>query len=54
MINANPIIPSPERGRGNGPKTLPGIEPKGGVILNLPAPTRTLDIHGGEEVRSDI
>jgi hypothetical protein len=32
------ITPSPERDRGNGPKTRPGIEPpKGDVVPNLPA-----------------
>jgi hypothetical protein len=52
MINSLCITPSPERDRGNGPETRPGIEPVGGgnVIPNLPAIARTLTIHGGEEV----
>jgi putative transposase len=38
------ITPSPERDRGNGPKTRPGIEPsgRGDVIPNLPALAGTL------------
>jgi putative transposase len=38
------ITPSPERDRGNGPETRPGIEPsgRGNVIPNLPALTGTL------------
>jgi len=38
------ITPSPERDRGNGPETRPGIEPsgRGDVIPNLPAIARTL------------
>jgi putative transposase len=38
------ITPSPVWGRGNGPETLPGIEPsgRGDVIPNLPAIARTL------------
>jgi hypothetical protein len=51
MINSLRITPSPERDRGNGPETRPGIEPKGDVIPNLPALARTLAIHGGEKVR---
>jgi len=53
MINNPRIAPSPERSRGNGLETRPGIKsPKrGDVIPNLPASTRTLTIHGGEEVR---
>jgi putative transposase len=53
MINGLCITPSPGRDRGNGPETRPGIKsPKrGDVIPNLPASTRTLAIHGGEEVR---
>jgi hypothetical protein len=53
MINDPRITPSPERDRGNGPETRPGIKsPKrGDVIPNLPALARTLTIHGGEEVR---
>jgi hypothetical protein len=52
MINSLCITPSPERDRGNGPKTRPGIEPKGDVIPNLPAIARTLALQGGEEVSS--
>ena len=51
MINDPRITPSSERDRGNGPKTRPGIEPKGDVIPNLPALARTLALQGGEEVR---
>jgi hypothetical protein len=53
MINSLCITPSPERDRGNGPETRPGIKsPKrGDVIPNLPAITGTLTIHGEEEVR---
>jgi len=38
------ITPSPERSRGNGPKTRPGIKspPRGDVIPNLPIPAETL------------
>jgi hypothetical protein len=56
MINSLCITPSPERDRGNGPETRPGIEPsgRGNVIPNLPAIARTLAIHGGEEVSSPI
>jgi hypothetical protein len=44
MINSLCITPSPERDRGNGPETRPGIKsPKrGDVIPNLPALARTL------------
>jgi hypothetical protein len=53
VINSLCITPSPERDRGNGPETRPGIEPsrRGNVIPNLPAITGTLTIHGGEEAR---
>jgi hypothetical protein len=53
MINSLCITPSPERDRGNGPETRPGIEAsrRGNVIPNLPAIARTLALHGGEEVR---
>jgi hypothetical protein len=52
MINSLCIAPSPVWDRGNGPETRPGIEPpRGDVIPNLPASTRTLAIRGGEEVR---
>jgi hypothetical protein len=53
MINSLCITPSPERDRGNGPKTRPGIEPseRGNVVPNLPAIARTLALQGGEEVR---
>jgi len=46
------FTPSPERDRGNGPETRPGIEAsgRGNVVPNLPAIARTLAIHGGEEV----
>ena len=44
MISSLSITPSPGRGRGNGPETRPGIEPKGDVILNLPVSTRTLTL----------
>jgi hypothetical protein len=39
MINSLLITPSPERDRGNGPETRPGIEPsgRGNVIPNLSA-----------------
>jgi len=52
MINSLCITPSPERDRGNGLETRPGIEAsgRGNVIPNLPAIARTLAIHGGEEV----
>jgi hypothetical protein len=52
MINDLCITPSPERDRGNGPETRPGIKsPKrGDVIPNLPALTGTLALQGGEEV----
>jgi len=35
------ITPSPERDRGNGPKTRPGTKPsgRGDVVPNLPAPS---------------
>jgi hypothetical protein len=54
MINNPCITPSPERDRGNGPETRPGIEPskRGNVIPNLPAITGTLALQGGEEVRT--
>ncbi len=46
------ITPSPERDRGNGPETRPGIEPsgRGDVIPNLPAlgNPRTLGRGGGQ------
>jgi len=47
------ITPSPERDRGNGPETRPGIKPsrRGDVIPNLPALKGTLTLKGGEEVR---
>jgi len=53
MINSLCITPSPERDRGKGPETRPGIKPpkRGDAIPNLPALARTLTIHGGEEVR---
>jgi len=37
MINSLSIAPSPERDRGNGPETRPGIEPsgRGNVVPNL-------------------
>jgi transposase len=39
------ITPSPERDRGNGLKTRPGIKPlRGGVIPNLPAFAGTLTL----------
>ena len=46
------ITPSPERDRGNGLETQPGIEPsrRGDVIPNLPALAGTLALQGGEEV----
>jgi putative transposase len=45
------ITPSPERDRGNGLETQPGIEPpRRDVIPNLPALAGILAIHGGEEV----
>jgi len=48
------ITPSPERGRGNGPKTRPEAKPpkRGDVAPNLPALTGTLALQGGEEVRN--
>jgi hypothetical protein len=47
------ITPSPERDRGNGPKTRPRIEPpKGDVIPNLSALAGTFALQGGEEVSS--
>jgi hypothetical protein len=54
MISSLRITPSPERGRGNGPETRPGIKPtgRGNVISNLPAIARTLALQGGEEVSS--
>jgi len=53
MINSLSIAPSPERDRGNGPETRPGIEPsgRGDVILNLPTQAGILALQGGEEVR---
>ena len=44
MISSLSIAPSPERDRGNGPETRPGIElsGRGDVIPNLPALTGTL------------
>jgi hypothetical protein len=49
------ITPSPERDRGNGPETRPGIKSQtGDVIPNLPALAGTLAIHGGEEVRPTL
>jgi hypothetical protein len=50
------IAPSPAWGRGNGPKTRPGIEPsgRGDVVPNLPALAGTLAIHGREEVSSMV
>jgi hypothetical protein len=53
MINRLLITPSPERDRGNGLETQPGIEPlgRGDVIPNLSALTGTFAIYGGEEVR---
>jgi hypothetical protein len=53
MINGLLITPSPERDRGNGPETRPGIKPsgRGDVIPNLPALAGTLALQGGEEVR---
>jgi len=53
MINSLRITPSPERDRGNGLETQPGIEPsgRGDVVPNLPALARTLALYGGEEVR---
>jgi hypothetical protein len=44
MISSLFITPSPERGRGNGSETRPGIEPKEGAIPNLPTSTRTLTL----------
>jgi len=43
MINDLRITPSPVWGRGNGPETLPGVEPsgRGDVTPNLPAIART-------------
>jgi len=39
------ITPSPERDRGNGPKTQPGIKSlRGDVIPNLPALAGTLTL----------
>ena len=40
------ITPSPERDRGNGPETRPGIKPsrRGDVIPNLPALAGTLTL----------
>jgi transposase len=46
------ITPSPERDRGNGPETRPGIEPSGKRGCN-PKPPRskgTIALQGGEEV----
>jgi len=45
MVGAS-ITPSPERDRGNGPKTRPGIEPsgRGNVIPNLSALSGTLTL----------
>jgi len=53
VINSLCIAPSPERDRGNGPETRPGIEPsgRGDVVPNLPALAGTITIHGGEEAR---
>jgi hypothetical protein len=53
MINDPRITPSPERDRGNGLETQPGIKPsrRGDVIPNLPALAGTLALQGGEEVR---
>jgi len=53
MISSLSIAPSPERDRGNGLETRPGIEPsgRGDVIPNLPALAGTLALQGGEEVR---
>jgi len=44
MISSLCITPSPERDRGNGLETRPGIEPsrRGNVIPNLPALAGTL------------
>jgi hypothetical protein len=55
MISSLSITPSPERDRGNGPETRPGIKPsgRGDVIPNLPALAGTLALQGGEEVRKD-
>jgi len=52
VISSLSIAPSPERDRGNGPETRPGIEPseRGNVVPNLPALTGTLALQGGEEV----
>jgi len=52
MISSLCITPSPERDRGNGPETRPGIEPsgRGDVIPNLPALAGTSALQGGEEV----
>jgi hypothetical protein len=52
-VMINPYkTPSPERDRGNGLETRPGIEPvgRGNVIPKLPSLSRILTIHGGEEV----
>jgi putative transposase len=51
-ILMTPITPSPERGRGNGRRPGPGLNPqRGDVIPNLPAPAGTLAPQGGEEVK---
>jgi len=48
MINRLLITPSPERDRGNGPETRPGIESQmGDVIPNLPALSGTLALRAG-------
>lgn len=49
------ITPSPERDRGNGLETQPGIEAsgRGDVIPNLPAIAGTLALQGREEVRTN-
>jgi len=48
VISGSRITPSPERDRGNGLETQPGIKPsrRGDVIPNLPA------LQGREEVRA--
>jgi len=53
MINGLLITPSPERDRGNGLETRPGIKPsgRGDVIPNLPALAETLALQSGEKVR---
>jgi hypothetical protein len=47
------ITPSPERDRGNGPKTRPETKPsgRGDVVPNLSALAGTFALQGGEEVR---